>query len=139
MADVLARIGLAAVAAVVAAGFALQIHAHNLLASSKRELAREFAGQRDPAAHRHALDDALEVADLRPGSNGLFPAIGLAFRGGNLAQAERYALRAARREPDNFAVWVTLAVVRQRRGDSNGAAAAYAQADRLNPLYRTPQ
>jgi Flp pilus assembly protein TadD len=118
---------------------AVQLHAHTLQQSAVSEIGREFAGGKDPKAQRAALDDSLRVADLRPGSGGLFAAIGLETRAGHLASAERLALRATRREPDNFSTWLTLGVVRQSRGDKAGAAAAFARVKRLNPLYPTPQ
>jgi Flp pilus assembly protein TadD len=136
---VAARIALAAVATLVAAGFAVQLHAHSLLDSALTQIRAEVAGNADPRARAAATDDALRVADLRPGSGGLFAAIGLETRGERFAEAERHALKATRREPDNYSAWLTLGVVRQGRGDRAGASAAYARAAKLNPLYRTPR
>jgi Flp pilus assembly protein TadD len=118
---------------------AVQLHAHDLLAGSVAELKREIGAKPDPARNKKALADALDVSEIQPGSGALFIALGLEQRAGYAAQAERLALRAVRREPENFATWLTLGVVRQGRGDTAGANAAYAQALRLNPLYRTPR
>ena len=134
-----ARIALAVVATLIAAGFAVQIHAHGMLKSAVKEVGRETRGVKDRAAHRAALDKANRVTDLRPGTAGLFTAVGLEVRAKNLAAAERLAQRATEREPDNFSTWLTLGVVRQSRKDDAGAKAAFARADKLNPLYRKPR
>ena len=134
-----ARIAIAALAALVAGIMAVQLHAHRLLDSSLDQLRAEVAGKADPRARAEALDDAKRVADLRPGTGGLFVAIGLETRGDRLAEAERLALRATRREPDNYSAWVTLGVVRQNRGNRAAGQAAFAKAAKLNPLYRTPR
>jgi Flp pilus assembly protein TadD len=126
------------VATVVAAAMAVQLHAHDLLKGSVAQIKREAAGKPDPAQHKKALDDALHVAGLQPGSGALFVAIGLETRARRRAEAEQLALRATRREPRNFSTWVTLGVIRQGRGDDAGARAAFARAKRLNPLYVTP-
>jgi tetratricopeptide (TPR) repeat protein len=139
IADVAARIALALAATVIAAGMAVQLHAHDLVAGSVTELKRELGGKPDPAQNKKALDDALEASRIQPGSGALFIALGLEQRAGHAAQAERLALRATHREPDNFATWLTLGIVRQGRGDTAGANTAFAQAQRLNPLYRTPR
>jgi hypothetical protein len=139
MADVAARIGLAALAAVVAAGMAVQLHARGQLQSAVDEAKREARGSRSASAHAQAVDHALRVTDLRPGTAGLFVAIGLEVGARRNAEAERFALRAARREPDNFSTWLTLGILRQRRGDRAGAEAAFARVRRLNPLYPTPR
>jgi predicted Zn-dependent protease len=118
---------------------AVQLHARTLLNTAVSEIGREVNGVKDPAANRRALDDAERAADLRPGTGALFTAVGLEMRAHRLPAAERFALRATKREPDNFATWVTLGVVREARGDSAGATAAFARVKRLNPLYRTPQ
>jgi Flp pilus assembly protein TadD len=123
---------------VIAAGMAVQLHAHQLLSRSLSQVKREIASKPDPAQHRKALHDALRVADLQPGSGALFVAIGLDTRAGRSAAAERLALRATRREPRNFSTWLTLGVIRQGRGDDAGAKAALAKAQQLNPLYATP-
>jgi Flp pilus assembly protein TadD len=133
-----ARIALTAVAALVAAGMAIELHAHRQLTSSVKEIRAEIAAKPDPARNEKARDDALHVAGLQPGSAALFVAIGLDDRAGRIADAERLALRATRREPRNFATWLTLGVIRQARRDAAGAAAAYAKVKQLNPLYRTP-
>jgi predicted Zn-dependent protease len=134
-----ARIVLAAAATLVAAAMAVQLHAHELLKNSVAQVQREIAGKPDQARHDAAVDDALRVAGLQPGTGGLFVAIGLETRGKRPAEAERLALRATRREPRNFATWLTLGVIRQGRGDDSGAKTAFAQAAKLNPLYRTPR
>ncbi len=139
MADVPARIALAVVAVALAVGMAIQLHAHALMHASVAELGREIGHRPDPAANRRALDQAMKVVDLRPGSGALFVAIGLQERAGHPAAAERLALRAVEREPKNFSSWLTLGLIRQSSGDRAGAAAAFAQARRLNPLYRTPR
>ena len=134
------RIALALFASVIAVGFAIQLHAHNVLSDARAELNHEARFQTDPVQHQKAIDDALRVDDLRPGTGGLFTAVGLATRGKRLAEAERYALRATKREPDNYSTWVALAVIRQNRGNDAGARQALARADKLNPLYRrSPQ
>jgi Flp pilus assembly protein TadD len=127
------------VAVLIATAMAVQLHAHALQKSAVGQIGRDSAGVKDTRAQSAALDDALRVADLRPGSGGLFAAIGLETRAGHLASAERLALRATRREPDNFSTWLTLGVVRQTRGDKAGAAAAFTKVKRLNPLYPTPR
>jgi predicted Zn-dependent protease len=118
---------------------AVELHAHRLVAGSVDQLKREASSKPDPAQHQKAIDDALRAARLQPGSGALFVAVGLATRARKPAQAERYALRATRREPDNFSTWLTLGVIRQSRGDDAGARAAFAKAQTLNPLYRTPR
>jgi predicted Zn-dependent protease len=127
------------VATVVAAGMAVQLHAHQLLSDAAGQVRREISSKPDPAQHRKAVDDALRVSRLQPGSGALFVAIGLESRGGRPAEAERLALRATRREPRNFSTWLTLGVIRQGRGEASGARAAFARAQQLNPLYRTPR
>jgi hypothetical protein len=127
------------VATVIAVGMAVQLHAHELLGDSLAQVRREIGAKPDPAQHRKALDDALDVSRLQPGTGALFVAIGLESRVPRTAEAERFALRATRREPRNFSTWVTLGVIRQGRGDDGGAKAAFATAQRLNPLYRTPR
>ena len=134
-----ARLALAVVATVIAAGMAVQIHAHNLVSDAVDQVKREVASKPDPAQHQKAVDDALRASRLQPGSGALFVAIGLETRARRLAEAERYALRATRREPDNYSTWLTLGVIRQGRGDDAGARAAFARAAKLNPLYRTPR
>jgi hypothetical protein len=124
---------------VIVAGVAVQIHARNLTDTAVTELKNEATGVKDRSANRAAIQDALDAADLRPGTGALFTAIGLEVRAGDLAAAERLAMRATDREPDNFATWVTLGVVRQARKDNAGATAAFARVKKLNPLYRTPQ
>lgn len=133
-----ARIALTVVAALIAAGMAIELHAHRQLTSSVKELRAEIAAKPDAARNNKARRDALHVAGLQPGSGALFVAIGLDGRAGRLADAERLALRATRREPRNFATWLTLGVIRQSRRDAAGAAAAFARVKQLNPLYRTP-
>ena len=123
----------------IAAGFAVQIHAKNQVDSAVTEIKHEVTGIKDPAAHRAAIKDALDATDLHPGTGALFSAIGLQVRAGNLAAAERLAVRATKREPDNFSTWLTLGVVRQARKENAAAKAAFARANKLNPLYRTPQ
>jgi hypothetical protein len=118
---------------------AIQLHAHYTLDSSATEFRRELAGRSDAAARQQALDDALNVADLRPGTDALFVAVGLARQGGANADADRFAVRATRREPRNFATWVTLGVVRRAAGHERAALAAFARAKQLNPRYRTPR
>src|SRR5205814_943165 len=103
IADVVARIALAAVAIVIAAGFAVQLHAHRLLRNAVGELEHEVNAVKDPGANRRAVHDAQRVADLRPGTTGLFTAVALDTRAKRLVAAERTALRATRREPENFA------------------------------------
>jgi predicted Zn-dependent protease len=127
------------VATVVAAGMAVQLHAHQLLSGAAGQIRREISSKPDPAQHEKAVKDALRVARLQPGSGALFVAIGLESRGGRPAEAERLALRATRREPRNFSTWLTLGVIRQGRGENSGARAAFARAQQLNPLYRTPR
>jgi Flp pilus assembly protein TadD len=139
IADVAARIALALLATAIAAGMAVQLHAHDLVGGSVAELKRETGRKADPAQHEKALDDALDASRLQPGTGALFVAIGLETRARHAAQAERLALRATRREPTNFATWLTLGVVRQGRGNAAGAKAAFDEAQRLNPLYRTPR
>jgi Flp pilus assembly protein TadD len=133
-----ARIAIAALAIVIAAAMAVQLRANHLQTSAVKEIGRGANGVKDRNANRHALDNAQRVADLRPGSGALFTAIGLQVRAKKLAQAEQTALRATKREPDNFATWLTLGVVRQSRGDDKGAALAFARVKKLNPLYRLP-
>jgi predicted Zn-dependent protease len=127
------------VATVIAAGMAVQLHAHQLLGDAVGQIRREIASKPDPAQHKEALDDALRVSRLQPGTGALFAAVGLESRAGHAAEAERLALRATRREPRNFSTWLTLGVVRQGRGETSGARAAFARAQQLNPLYRTPR
>jgi hypothetical protein len=126
------------VATVIAAGMAVQLHAHQLLGDAVGQIRREVASKPDPAQHKKALDDALRVSRLQPGTGALFAAVGLESRAGHGAAAERLALRATRREPRNFSTWLTLGVIRQSRGETSGARAAFAKAQQLNPLYRTP-
>jgi Flp pilus assembly protein TadD len=127
------------VATVIAAGIAVQLHAHQLLDDAVAQIRREAASKPDPAQHKKALDDARQVSRLQPGTSGLFAAVGLETRAGRAAEAERFALRATRREPRNFSTWLTLGVIRQGRGDTSGARAAFAKAQQLNPLYQTPR
>jgi Flp pilus assembly protein TadD len=118
---------------------AVQLHARDLTNSAVTELKNETPALKDRAANRAAVQDALDAADLRPGTGALFTAVGLQVRVGNLAAAERTATRATEREPDNFATWLTLGVVRQARHETAAANAAFARVKKLNPLYRTPQ
>jgi Flp pilus assembly protein TadD len=136
---VAARVFLALLATVIAAGMAVQLHAHQLVAGSVSQIKREIAAKPDPARHEKALGDALDASRLQPGSGALFVAIGLQSRAGHAAGAERLALRATRREPRNFSTWLTLGVIRQGRGEAGGAKAAFARAQQLNPLYQTPR
>ena len=133
-----ARIALALVATVVAAAMAVQLHAHQLVKDSVAQIKRETVAKPDPAQHKKAVDDALDAADLQPGSGALFVAVGLDSRAGRAAEAEQLALRATRREPRNFSTWLTLGVIRQSRGDKSGAGVALAKVRQLNPRYQTP-
>jgi hypothetical protein len=136
---VLARIALVVVAVAIAVGMAIELHARDLTDSAVTELKNETPALKDRAANRAAIQDALDAANLRPGTGALFTAIGLEVRAGDLAAAERIATRATKREPDNFATWVTLGVVRQARKENAAAQAAFARVKTLNPLYRTPR
>src|SRR5260370_4135558 len=98
IADVAARAALALVATVMAASMAVQLHAHDLVAGSVAQIKREIGRKPAPAQHKKALDDALAMASVQPGTSALFAAIGLQSRVGRRAQAERLALRATGRE-----------------------------------------
>jgi Flp pilus assembly protein TadD len=136
MAEVIARIATAVIALVLVAGFAIELHAHDELAS-----AAKVAVQAHPA--RITVDKQLDamksIEKLRPGSDPFLAAAALDFRVRRFAEAARQARRATEREPKNFSAWVTLAVARAQVGDTAGARAAYAKAHVLNPFYPIPR
>jgi predicted Zn-dependent protease len=135
MAEVAARIVVAAFALALAAGLAVELHAHDVFAD-----AQAVAKQPQPtrAAIDHALHDAGRVSKLEPGGGAFLLAAGLNLRAQRPAAAARSAERATKRDPQNFAAWLTLGVARQSAGDNPGAKAAYARVRALNPLYGTP-
>jgi predicted Zn-dependent protease len=136
MSDVPGRIAIALAAALVAAALAVELRAHDLLAHASH---RATAPKLTPAKVDATLHDLKRVTDLRPGSQALLLAAGLDMRTRRYQDAERLAAHATRREPDNFATWVTLGVARSAAGDATGAKAAYARAHVLNPLYPVPR
>jgi Flp pilus assembly protein TadD len=136
MTRVVARIGLAVAALVVAGALAVELRAHDLLAN-----AAETAGQANPqpALVDKRLDDLKTVDDLRPGSQGALAAAALDLRTHRIPAAIAAATRATEREPKNFSAWVTLAVARGNAGDAAGRRAAFVKAHVLNPLYPIPR
>lgn len=57
---------------------------------------------------------------------------------GDLASAERRALRRLESWPVDTYTWLQLAEVRRRRGDSEGTLAAFAEAEKLSPDASSP-
>ena len=75
-----------------------------------------------------ASDSPLDPSTLRK----TVIAVGL-LRTGRPAEAEGVMANAVRREPENAAMWVTLARVQLTRGRPAAARASYAHSRRLNP------
>jgi Flp pilus assembly protein TadD len=136
MAKVPVRIGLALCAAAIAIGMAVQLRAHDLFAAA---VATSTAPHPSAAEVARALGDLRKVSDVQPGGTAFLAAAGLNFRTRHFAAAARAARRAAKRDPENFAAWVTLGVAQRAIGDEPGARAAFARAHTLNPLYSTPR
>jgi Flp pilus assembly protein TadD len=136
MASVAVRIALALSALVVALALAVELRAHDLLAN-----AGETGAQAKPsrALVDKRLDDLKTVDDLRPGSQGSLAAASLDLRTHRIPAAVDAAARATRREPKNFAAWVTLAVARGNAGDKAGRDASFRRAHALNPMYPIPR
>jgi Flp pilus assembly protein TadD len=137
MADVLARIGIAAVATLVATALAYELHAYDVYAPAAA-VATSF---RAPPAQREAslLHDLERASDLRPGTQALIAAATLEVRLGHPRAGARFAERATRREADNFSAWSTLGVALGAAGDASAAKAAYARARELNPRFVPPR
>ena len=136
MAEVLVRIATALGALVVVAALAVQLRAHDLLANAAQVAAQPKPA---PAAVASQLKDLKTVDDLRPGSQGALAAAALDLRIGRYAAAVEDGRRAARRDPENFSAWVTLAVALGGTGDNAGRRAAFAKAHALNPRYPIPR
>jgi hypothetical protein len=84
--------------------------------------------QADPVGSVDALlADCHGALPLATGSVALVKA-------GGVADAQRLADAAARRQPDDYVSWLAVAGVRAVRGDSAGAQRARERARDLNPL-----
>ena len=120
----------------IAGALAVQLHAHDLAAGPYKDV----RSRRVPVAHlARDLDDLDAVSKLRPGAQAMLTQAGLNFRTRHFKAAERAALRATKREPDNYTTWLTVGVARQSLGNTRGARAAFARAHALNPLYPIPR
>ena len=87
------------------------------------------AAARSQAA-RHVRDDCVRSADLAS-------AAALLAAAGQRGEARAIATTAARREPDDFASWVALALATSQ-DDRAAAARALGRARALNPRWQVP-
>ncbi|MEA2494684.1 MAG: hypothetical protein QOJ29_2595 [Thermoleophilaceae bacterium] len=132
MAEVLVRIATAAAALVIAAALGVELRAQDMLANAKNVVVQPHPTATDVDRQ---LSDLKTVSHLRPGSQAALAAAALNFRLGRYRAAAAAALRATKREPDNFSAWTTLAVALGAAGDKTGASLAAARAQILNPFY----
>ena len=132
----IARIGIALVALVVAAALVLQLRAHDLLENAKHVLVQPRPSAAEVDKQLSGLDT---VNDLRPGAQGSLAQAGLQFRLHRYRAAVAAARTATKREPDNFSAWTTLAVALAASGDKSGARLANSRAHALNPFYPAPR
>jgi tetratricopeptide (TPR) repeat protein len=136
MAGMLVRIGMALVALVVAAALIVQLRAHDMLENTKDIVVQPHPSA---AAVDAQLKDLEAVEDLRPGGQAALAAASLDLRARRARYAVRYATKATRRDPENFAAWVTLGVALDGSGRRAAAHAAYRRAHLLNPRYPLPR
>lgn len=127
---------MAVLALAVAAALVVQLRAHDMLQNATDVLGQP---QPAPAVVDARLKDLKTVGDLRPGGAAAFAAASLDLHTRRYAAAARAAADATRRDPKNFAAWITRGIALNLTGDHAGAQSSFQRAHALNPLYPIPR
>jgi tetratricopeptide (TPR) repeat protein len=129
-----ARIGLALVAVVVAATFAVELRGHRLLESARQRAGDSGQRALSPERRRDVLADLESAGRLRPGTDALVLRARVEAKAGRYDQSLALARRAVAKEPDSYLAWAVLTYVLVAKKDVPAARRALDRARELNPL-----